>query len=793
MIKNILFLSWVFLTLQLGILDAKDAKLLFQTSQNQYPNISEHSKIIENDDILYVFNNGELFTRKDDQWTKDVIEQASSSILSHEGSLYIIGGLINNEPTNKITLLGSKNNEPIPFLPEPRTETQAVMLGNHLYVMGGRNGLENQADNKVWMLDLSNTNEGWIEKPKIPGPVLNHFAAISLFGEIHIFGGIASDKATSSSWGYREKPIDGTTRYGWRKIKEIPEAIATPVTLATGQTHITLIDADTGNSFIFHNLTDTWIESGKIPDFSSPLVGAIKTKGGFDLLSPDKIYRVEVKNSTRKLSYLDYIVIAIFLIIMSLIGLYFAKKQDNSEEFALGGRNVKWWAAAISMFATGASSISFMAIPAQTFSSSLIWLAPAVLLFPFIYWIKGYYLFPLIRKLNLTSVYSYLEMRFSPSLRYIASAQCVAFQLLGRMSVVMLLPAMAISAVTGLDVMLSVAIMGFLTTIYTTLGGFEAVIWTDVIQGFLMVLGALLMGCIAIYDLPNGFSDFIAINQEFDRFDLFITGFDMSLPLFYIFLLTIIFQQLGFAQDQPTIQRVLATPLKDVRKFTAMFCFFAVLIALVVNFAGLAIFANFQTYPETMSPTMNNDQVIPLFIIQNLPSGIAGLIIAALFAASMSTLSSSMNSVATITCEDFYKKFKKDATDQQALRFMKLASIIVGFIGTCTALYMAKMEIISMFKTWNLVCALIGGGFIGIYILGMFTKRANTIGVITGALTSIVVTIAVQRWSGFHWISYQPIAIFSCFIVGYITSLLTPAHTKNLDGLTVFTKKSSEN
>jgi Na+/proline symporter len=307
-----------------------------------------------------------------------------------------------------------------------------------------------------------------------------------------------------------------------------------------------------------------------------------------------------------------------------------------------------------------------------------------------------------------------------------------------------------------------------------------------------MVFGALLMGLIAIQDLPNGFSDFIEINKSFDRFDLFITDFDVALPSIYIFALMHMFQNLAFASDQPTVQRVLATPVKDMKRFTAMFIFFAILIALVVNFAGLAIFSYFHTHPEMLSPTMANDQVIPLFIIQRLPTGIAGLIIAALFAASMSTLSSSMNSVATISCEDFYKKMRKDCSDRDALIFMKLSSVVVGLLGTGTSLYMASMSVTSMFKTWNVACALIGGGFLGIYILGMFTKRANTVGVIFGALSSIVITLVVKQYfTSIHWAFYQVVAVGSCISIGYVVSLMTPIHHINLDGLTVYTMKKS--
>ena len=117
---------------------------------------------------------------------------------------------------------------------------------------------------------------------------------------------------------------------------------------------------------------------------------------------------------------------------------------------------------------------------------------------------------------------------------------------------------------------------------------------------------------------------------------------------------------------------------------------------------------------------------------------------------------------------------------------MKVVSLLVGLVGTATALYMATMNVRSMFKTWNLVCALLGGGFIGIYILGMFTRRASGPGVIIGALVSIVTTIAITKYSPLHWVFYGPAAVLSCLVVGYVASLILPGHPKPLKGLTVF-------
>ena len=211
-----------------------------------------------------------------------------------------------------------------------------------------------------------------------------------------------------------------------------------------------------------------------------------------------------------------------------------------------------------------------------------------------------------------------------------------------------------------------------------------------------------------------------------------------------------------------------------------------------MNFSGLAIFSYFKAFPEMMDPIMKTDQIIPLFIIQRLPTGLAGLLMAAIFAAAMSTLSSSMNSAATIYATDYYTLFKKNASDNDILKVMKKGSLFAGLFGTAMTLYMASMQIESMFKTLTVVIALIGGGFIGIYILGMFTRRANTPGVVVGAVGSIACVLYAKHFTPVHWMCYTPIAVTSCIVIGYVASLVLPHKQKDLTGLTVFDQLSKE-
>jgi len=654
-------------------------------------------------------------------------------------------------------------------------------------------------ENMLLTLNLDSPEPTWRVDSSYPGPVLETASVIANYGMLHIFGAeLANDEGSPSvsCFGWREKPVDGTTQEGWIELASLPYPMTNVTAFVTGQAHTGLWGNPIENHaeesvplLLYHSITDTWVQAMDLP-VSKVEAKTVRVDDSFLVLSgntSDQVPVLIINPTVSSLVLPDYLVMLVYFLILGGIGAYFARKQNNSEEFSLGGRTVRWWAAAISMFATGASAISFMAIPSQVFRTSLIWLLPILIVIPLFYFVQAYLLYPLLRRLDIVSTYDYLQQRFHPSLRFLASFQCIAFQTFGRISVVILLPALAISAVTGLDVMISVLLMGIITTLYTTFGGYEAVVWTDVLQGLLMIGGIGLMICFAVSGIPGGTRELLAVGSQYNKFDLFIGGWDIAMALGGFLILRQLSESFYAISDQPVIQRLFSIPIDKVRKLTAMFAVFAVLIAVLVQFMGVSMFGYFHANPELMNPFMTNDQVVPLFVTQTLPPGISGLIIAALFAASMSTLSSSINSVSTLVAEDFFIKIFKNSTDKQKLLVMKGTSMLVGLFGTGTALYMASLNIQSMFQLWMEIAALIGGGFVGMYFLGMFTKRANAPGVIVGAIFSVICLILIKNHTPIHWSLYQTIAIVSCVAVGYAASLFLPHRERDLTGLTIFT------
>jgi solute:Na+ symporter, SSS family len=726
----------------------------------------------------------------------------------------VAGGMLGGKPISDVSLLslnasGNVTSTSLPPLPQAVAGAGAAMIGTTLYVFGGVSSLDPAVfEKKLWKLEFTDgvPATSWIEGEEFPNAPRAFFGTTSQYGMLCVFGGIGPDlRVSNEAWVYRPTPIEATSYIGWKQVGDLPHPSALASAVALGQASVMLVGGIQEESvssvpprsaavrkdprpWLYHTVTDAWCAFDQgIPGAD---VLALKMDPKVLLLGADGTQEVTFPRMMRTLAVIDYIMVVGYFVILAAIGFYFAK-QESSAEFSLGNRKVKWWAAGISMFATGASAISFMAIPALAFATNLVWTLPVVATLIPAYFITAYYIFPLLRRMEITSTYEYLERRFNNPLRLIASAQCIAIQTIGRTAVVLVLPALAIASVTGMNVFWSVLLMGILTTIYTAVGGFESVIWTEVFQGVLKFIAPLAMVVVAIVSLPGGFGEFWKTSADYGKFEMAILTWDVTVPAVWILLISYMLQfTVVKAGDQPIIQRVFSAPLHEVRRVTAMEVCCAIFIGILSNVLGIAIFSYFRAHPEQFSPTAQNDQIVPLFVTQAMPPGFAGMVIAAIFASAMATVASAMNSVATIYTEDFYPKIRPKATDQQRLRTLKITSYVVGIVGTSMALLLAGTNPKSLMVVWSQIVSLMGGGVVGVYSLGMFTKRVNGFGAVCGAIASIVITLLVKLYTPLHWSSYMPIAILSCMVVGYACSLFSP-QTKNLEGLTVFTPKKA--
>jgi Na+/proline symporter len=268
---------------------------------------------------------------------------------------------------------------------------------------------------------------------------------------------------------------------------------------------------------------------------------------------------------------------------------------------------------------------------------------------------------------------------------------------------------------------------------------------------------------------------------------LFDFRFDFTIPTVWLFIIVATADTITWPRDQVMVQRVLSTKSAKEAGFSVWTLAAIVVPGSVMFFSlGTALYGFYKINPEKLSPLLDLDATFPFFIASELPMGLTGLIIAALFAASMSTLDSSMNSVSTVFVVDFYNRFKKSVSDAKSLRIAKWVTVITGILGTVFALILSRYSLPSILDTFLALFGLLGGGFAGVYSLGMFTRRANWQGALTGTIASIFMVLAVQAWTEIHVILYGGVAIITCVVVGYLVSLFFPKQDDQLKGLTVF-------
>jgi solute:Na+ symporter, SSS family len=395
---------------------------------------------------------------------------------------------------------------------------------------------------------------------------------------------------------------------------------------------------------------------------------------------------------------------------------------------------------------------------------------------------------PFYRRLDVTSAYEYLERRFSLAVRWLGSGLFILFQC-GRMAVVLYLPALALAAVSDLNIETCIVGIGLLCIVYTVVGGIEAVIWTDVVQALVLIAGAVISIVYLSYQLDGGWSNTFRIASEGGRlFESVNWSWDLTVASAWVIMIGALFHNLlPYAASQDVVQRYLTTTdeataargiwLNALLSVPAQAAFFLI---------GTGLYVFYRQQPERMDVTLQNDAVFPFFVVSELPMGLAGLIVAGIFSASQSTLSSSMNSIATAFVTDFYRRLLPRTTDAQCLSTARGVTITVGVIGILIALLLARTDIRSAYETFIQILGLFGGVLSGLFVLGIFTRSATGAGAIAGALISAAVLFAIRWQQPLQVFAYAPIGLLTCVTSGWLLSLILPSKRRDLSGLTYF-------
>ncbi len=484
---------------------------------------------------------------------------------------------------------------------------------------------------------------------------------------------------------------------------------------------------------------------------------------------------------------LNYATLFLYLAAMFGIGVYCTRFNKSTDDFFRGGQNVPWWAAGLSIFATMLSSITYMAMPAKSYSTDWVVVVSNIPIFLLAPVVIRFFL-PVYRRIDATSAYEYLEKRFNYGIRLFGVVSFVLLQT-GRMAVVLFLPSLALATVTDLNLYASIAIMGLISITYSVLGGIQAVIWTDVVQAVVLLGGALLSFVIILSRIEGGFGSFIDVGVAHDKFHFANPGWDVTLPVLWIVFFGSVFNHLiPLTSDQSYVQRYMSTATeKQAAKAIWVNSAMALPSTFLFLSLGTAMFVYYQQFPARLGALPSPDAILPWFIARELPAGIAGLVVAGIFAAAQSTVSTSMNSIATVISIDVAHRLRGKGTEAQELRLARWLTVIFGLVGTGAALYLATANVQSMFDAFLTLMGLTGSALAGIFILGIFTRRTTSRGAASGAVAGVVMLYLVQAYTQVSFFAYAPVGMLTCIAVGYVTSLLTRPNTRPLQGLTFYT------
>lgn len=478
----------------------------------------------------------------------------------------------------------------------------------------------------------------------------------------------------------------------------------------------------------------------------------------------------------------DYCIIVFYLCMVTAIGLWSHRRNKDAEDFMFAGKTIGWLPLGISIAAAFISGISYMGLPAEVFSHGLgfmLYVFAYVLVIPVII----YLFLPFYSRVRITTAYEYLETRFDRRVRRFCSGMFIVWRLLW-IATVIYVPSLLIAGVTGLPLLPSVLVIGLVTTAYTAFGGLRGVIWTDVVQFFVMIGGALAAIQFVTLAVPSGMSGIWATASDNGRTQFLDLSLDPTARVtVWGALIGGFFANLTFfGVDQMVIQRYLATrSAREMRSTFLLNCIALFVVVGVLAALGLALFAFFQSKPGGFPAGIAADRVLPYFIATEFPAGLRGLLVASIVAASMSTLSAGVNSVTTAIFNDFVGMPAQ--TSGQALTFVRMLSIGVGLL--CTLLASMVGALGSIMEIAVRVIDGFAGPLLAIFLLGMLTSRVGSDPALIGAVAGLAATCAANFFSPLSFVWFPAIGCLVTMAAAWLVQPFFGAGTKEVDECSV--------
>ena len=479
-----------------------------------------------------------------------------------------------------------------------------------------------------------------------------------------------------------------------------------------------------------------------------------------------------------QLGVLDTVILVLYGLVMFGMGIYFMRKTKTSEQFMVAGRGIPAWAAGIAVMSAYTSSISYIAVPGKAFDENWHPLIFALTAIP-VTWFVTQYVIPHYRKHKIISVYKYLEEKIGDWGRVYASFSFLLF-MIGRTAVILYLSSLLLTSFIDLDIKTLILIIGMLTIAYTLMGGMEAVIWTDVVQSVIMIGGLLFCAYILTIDVFSK-PDFL-IQNAFDanKFSLGDTSFSLSGRTVLVMIIYGVTENIrNLMADQNYTQKYSSVATEKQAKKSVWIAMLIYLpLTVVFLYIGTAMFAFYSGAGHVLDPSIvKGDEVFPYFIATELPVGIKGLIIAAILAASMSTVDSALNSSATVLYLDYYKRyFKPNASEKSSIGFLRWTTVLWGFFGILFSLLLINAQ--SALDIWWQISGIFGGGILGLFLLAIFNVKVER----WQGIVSVIFSILIIVWgtflrdlpAGYEWLecTIDPIIIGAIGTAGLISLAL---------------------
>jgi len=473
-------------------------------------------------------------------------------------------------------------------------------------------------------------------------------------------------------------------------------------------------------------------------------------------------------------SWLDYTIFAVYLLATLAIGACFVKGQRDLSEYFLAGRSMGSVVVALTIVASLFSGISFLAAPSEGYANGPMFFLVNVAFFiatP----VTALLFLPRFCNGRFFTAYQYLEERFSVQIRTLASASFIVRVLLW-LAAATYAPALALEQATGLPLWFTILCTGVLTTVYTTFGGMRAVIWTDVMQLFVLFGGQVAIALIALSRVPGGLAQVVELGHEGGRFELsFSADPTVRLTLWGLLIGAAFMHLVQMATDQVSVQRYLsATSLQVARRGLWLKLFMTLPVTAVFYGTGLVLYAFYRIHGDPLEAgrITRADQILPYFVVNELPRGMPGLFIAAIFAASMSTISSGINSLTSASLVDFYQRLwrRPDLSERNQLRIARWLTLAYGTMVILLAFFVQRLG--TLLEATNKVIGLIGGPLLGLFFLGLLVRKATARGALIGWAAGLALTLWVCFGTDISFLWYAMAGSLTTMGVGMAVSFL---------------------